>query len=180
MTHFDHLDPAQRERLAKQARELAAVRDEETGLQQDQAVDLLVFSLSGERYAVEAQWVEEAVCSVVVTPVPCTPDHILGAAMLRGRLAAVVDLAGVLGLPKPEAAGCLVLLSGRSMEMALAVDQVHGTVRVEEHQLRRDPANKGGKAGEYALSLAPGLVAVLDGEKMLTDASLAVNETVGD
>lgn len=55
-------------------------------------VDLLTFELQGERYAVDLALVREVLTLGPVTRVPGAPGGVVGAAAVRGRVLAVVDL----------------------------------------------------------------------------------------
>src|SRR3972149_6549467 len=64
-----------------------------------EALDLLVFSLPGERYGIETTHVLEVICLRELTPVPCMPPVILGVVNHRGRILPVLDLRGLFMLP---------------------------------------------------------------------------------
>ena len=52
----------------------------------------LTFMLSGEEYGVDILQVQEVKSWIATTPIPGTPDYILGVINLRGTIVPVVDL----------------------------------------------------------------------------------------
>src|SRR3972149_4549400 len=69
-------------------------------------VPLAVFSLNGEYYGANLEAIREFSDIRSVTPVPCTPPHIVGDMNLRGDILTLVDIRGLLNIPlKREAVG---------------------------------------------------------------------------
>src|SRR3990172_12567895 len=64
-------------------------------------LELLVFSLAGERYGIETAQVLEVVPLRGLTPVPCTPPFVLGVVNHRGRIRPVLDLRRLFELATP-------------------------------------------------------------------------------
>ena len=60
----------------------------EKKVKEDEILHLLTFSLGEDRFGVESTFVKEAQPLVrhMWSPVPCTPDFIVGAVNIRGRL----------------------------------------------------------------------------------------------
>ena len=67
--------------------QVATAKDDEAA-----TVQVLEFLLGTERYAVDASSVREVNVLKEITPVPRTPDFILGVIGVRGRICSVVDL----------------------------------------------------------------------------------------
>ena len=93
-----------------------------------ETVHVLEFRLGAERYAVENAAVREVHVLREITPVPGTPDFILGVVIVRGRICSVVDLARVFDLPARErgAHARVVVLAERAMELGVVADEVVG------------------------------------------------------
>ena len=66
-----------------------------------QAGKYLVFTLSGERYAVPVLAVREIIRLCPITPVATMPPHIRGVINLRGRVIPLIDLRVRFGLSAP-------------------------------------------------------------------------------
>lgn len=59
-------------------------------------MDVAVFELGGERYAVDLAAVQKVIPIGPITPVPGVPAHLLGAMNVRGRVLPVLDLGALL------------------------------------------------------------------------------------
>lgn len=55
-------------------------------------IQLIVFNLASEEYAVPIEQVKEIVPTPKISPVPQTPDYVVGIANIRGQVLSVVNL----------------------------------------------------------------------------------------
>src|ERR671919_2991748 len=96
----------------------------------NQVHELVVFTLDEQRYAVPLSAVERIVRLVEITPVPHTPEIVLGVINVQGRILPVVNIRGRLGLPARELHPSDHLLFARTSKrtVALAVDAVNEVV----------------------------------------------------
>ncbi len=92
------LSPEEATRILKE-RAQALARPQEEVSAPAETLDLLVFSLGGERYGIEAAHVVDVLRLRELTPVPGTPPFVLGVMNHRGRIVAVLDLPKLLELP---------------------------------------------------------------------------------
>ena len=108
----------------------------------NEVVDLLVFSLSGERYGIETAHVLEVISLRGLTPVPSTPSWVLGLVNHRGRVLPVFDLRRLLeltGQGVPEQ-GRVVAVEAGGMAFGIFADAVAGTVRLGADEVAPPPA----------------------------------------
>jgi len=127
---------AERE-LERRARELARVPEKQAPV--GEVLDVVIASVAGERYAIEAVRVLEVLKAGPLTPVPGTPAFVLGVANRRGRILPVLDLAPLLGRPDGAAeAGQVVTVDVEGMTFGIAAAGVEGPVRVEVAELTAD------------------------------------------
>ena len=94
--------------------------------------EVLGVEVGGEQYGFEIGTVAEILLPRPVTPVPRTPQWVLGIASVRGAVLPVVDLAVRLGLaPRPPARhNRIVVLRDGEEHMGFRVDRVRGVVRL--------------------------------------------------
>lgn len=122
----------------------------------DSAVDekrCVLFSLSGETYAVPVVSVREVVNTPVLTPVPHAPSCIEGIMNLRGSVVPVVNLGRRLGLEAADgAAGCTVVVEWENEVVGLLVDEVVAVIPLPEYQ--SEGIRAGGAAEEFVLGVA--------------------------
>ena len=143
-------------------------------------LELLVFSLSGERYGIEAAHVLEVVPLRGFTPVPCTPPFVLGVVNHRGRILPVLDLRRLFeltGQGVPEASRVVAVEAG-GMTFGIFADGVMGIVRLETDEVAPPPVALDGERQAIIRGITGEMVAVLDLEAFARDARITVNEEV--
>jgi purine-binding chemotaxis protein CheW len=95
---------------------------------------MLLFRLGDETCAVPLDSVREVLQEYDLTPVPCTPDYVLGVISVRGEILCVLDaelLAGVGTLEfGPDNRPPLLVLTNGELEVGLAVDGIGEIVEV--------------------------------------------------
>lgn len=84
-----------------------------------------------ERYAVPVADVAEVAELGEVTPVPGTPDCVLGIRNLRGRILTVADLASLVGIDSLRDARRLAVVERDGVVLGLAVGDLLGVAPVE-------------------------------------------------
>jgi purine-binding chemotaxis protein CheW len=114
---------------------------------EEPAVNHIVFGLNGARYAVSIRSVLELDRLSPITPVPNTPEFVLGVTNVRGDVVSVLDLRRLLGLPalaRPETGRLIqVRPSGRAVRSGILVDSVLGMRPVRVSQVEADPTADG-------------------------------------
>jgi len=95
-----------------------------------QAHELVVFTLDTQRYAVSLSAVQRVVRMVEITPLPHTPDVVLGVINAQGRVIPVVDIRRRFRLPirQPCASDQLLLARTAKRTVGLVVDAVSEVV----------------------------------------------------
>ena len=91
---------------------------------------LLLFTLAGERFALNLQEVAEVMEPTLSYPIPRAPGHFVGLINFHGSLTALVDLGRFLGkraTPPPQS-GKLLVLDTRQANLAIWVDGVSSVV----------------------------------------------------
>ena len=171
-------DPEETRRILE-ARARAAARPP---VQPDDAdrLEILAFSLAGESYGVATGHVREVCQLKDLTAVPCTPPFIAGVMNLRGRILAIVDLRKLFELPArglTELSRVIVLRS-RDNELGLLADSIDGVQAVTVSALQEGLPTLTGIREKFLRGVTGQMLAVLDGDRLLADAGLKVNEQV--
>ena len=143
-----------------------------------EVLDLLLFSLAGERYGIETAYVLEVIPLRELTPVPCTPPFILGVVNHRGRILPVLDLRRLFELPGQgvTAGGPVVAVEAGGMTFGISADAVSGVERIGAHEVAPPPAASAGDRQAFLLGVTGEMVAVLDMEKIASDKKIVVHE----
>lgn len=143
-----------RERILRErAAAVARVREEP----REGGIPVLVFTVGGERYAVEVGAVFQVVDAAALAPLPATPPWVLGAVLARAHVVPVLDLRALLGLQGGGMSdlGKVVVLEHEGERFGLAVEALEGRLDLPREGL----AEAGG--GPFAW-IAPDRLAVLD------------------
>lgn len=92
---------------------------------------LVVFNLSGRRYALHLSAVERVFRIAEITPLPKAPDIVLGIVNIQGRIAPVLDIRRRFGLPgRPiDLSDHLIMARTCKRAVAFVTDAVVGVVQ---------------------------------------------------
>ncbi|MDF1565818.1 MAG: chemotaxis protein CheW [Deltaproteobacteria bacterium] len=123
-------------------------------LEADKIEAFLTFRMNDEWYAVPIAALQEIVRPLPVTPVPRTPEHVLGVVTLRGVVLPVLDLHLRLGLEHPttDRRSRLLVLDSQEGPAAFLVEEVGGVWRPQDPR-REPPPSSLGARGELIETL---------------------------
>jgi chemotaxis signal transduction protein len=106
------------------------------------AISLLLFETNRKWFAIGVEYTEGVVACPGISPLPSSPDGIIGVASVRGRMTLVMNLGGAVaqqGLKRR-----LILLRGEA-QLGLLADRVEGIMAAKPSRLVKP------KAGEHRL-----------------------------
>jgi purine-binding chemotaxis protein CheW len=147
-------------------------------------LELVVFSLARERYALETRVVREIVRFSDFTPVPGAPDFLVGVTNLRGAILAVFDLRRFFDLPPKgltDQSRVLVLGLGsgegqdRRNDLGVLADETHEVLGLRADEVLEPAATAPSIGRAYVRGVSRDAVVVLDGEKLLRDPRLVID-----
>ena len=144
-------------------------------------LELLVFSLAGERYGIETGFVLEVLSLRELTPVPCTPAFVLGVVNHRGRILSVLDFRRLFELAGQGGTegGRIAAVEAGGMMFGVFAESVAGTVRVPAHNVAPPPVTLTGDRQSFIRGVTDEMVVVLDLEAIARDPRIVVNEEIG-
>jgi purine-binding chemotaxis protein CheW len=168
---------AHREILRARARILARERDDREA--EEDCLQVVEFQLAHERYAVESAHVREAYPLRDPTPLPCTPEFVLGIINVRGQILTVIDLKRFFGLPAGELGeqSKVIIVQGDGMVLGILADSIVGVRTVPRRDLQPALPTLTAVCTAYLQGLTEHL-AVLDVRAILSDRRLIVQEEV--
>lgn len=168
----------ERQRILRERARRLADRDETA--EGSGSIDVLEFGLAGERYALEAVYVDDVVPLRELTPLPCTPDFLRGVVNVRGRLVGVVDLKKFFGLQERGITDLhrVVLLRSGDLEFGLLADTVEGVAPLALDAVQPSLPTLTGIREAYVRGVTAERVVVLDAEAILSDRRLVIDEEV--
>ena len=107
------------------------------------AANHIVVGVAGVRYAIPVRGVVELDRVPPLTPVPNTPDFVLGVVNVRGEVVSVLDLRRLLGAAptvRPEAGRLIQVRAGGGVHGGLLADAILGMRPLRLDELRPDPS----------------------------------------
>lgn len=147
---------------------------------------LAVIGLNDEFYGIDLETVREFSNVGAITPVPCTPSHIVGDMNLRGDILTLVDIRGMLNVParafhhlpgvgfKEKA----IVVQINELLAGVMVDEVIEVIYLDPSEIRPAPLAVG-QGKEYVSGeamYAGKMLSILDLKKLLTMDELVVDD----
>jgi len=172
-------DPEETKRILSERAQLLA-REPEKAAAADQFIEVIEFVLAFERYAVETRYVREVEPLDSLTPLPGTPAFVLGIVNVRGEILSVIDLRKFFELPEKGLTDLnkVIVLESENMLFGILADAVAGVRRIPVGDIQPSLPTLTGIREAYLRGVTPGRMVILDGEKLLTDESIVVQERV--
>jgi purine-binding chemotaxis protein CheW len=161
-----------REVLESRARQLARVP--EVAPRAGEMLELVVFVLAGDRYAVESRFVREVVRLTRFTTVPGLPGFVLGITSLRGDILALFDIRQLLGIVAEGVTdlGRIVVLGEHRREFGILADAASEMLHVPAASLVQTGTSW---ARAYLQGVTPDGIVVLSGDALLSDPRLTLD-----
>jgi purine-binding chemotaxis protein CheW len=128
--------PAGRRRGLRPAREAIAAGQGQ--------VELLIFRLGGELFAIDLAAVDEAAELDALHRVPEMPDGVLGVFNLRGRLVPAHSPALLLGIAQAGDPRVVLVTTAGDRRVGLAVSDIEDVAQLDVAAVRRPPVPDGG------------------------------------
>ncbi|MEG4498274.1 chemotaxis protein CheW [Microcoleus sp. F10-C6] len=149
-------------------------------------MSLAVFVLNSEYFGIPLDLVREFTDISQVTPVPCTPDRIVGNMNLRGEILTLIDIRNVLNmsLNMSEAANYLskaIVVEVADFVAGIVVDEILDIIYLNVSEIAAVPAALHSANREYLRGTAiygEKMMAILNLQKLLTKGGVVVDEEV--
>jgi purine-binding chemotaxis protein CheW len=142
-------------------------------------VGVVLFGLGRERYAIETRFVREVVRFADFTPVPGTPEFVVGVANLRGTVIAIVDLHQFFNIPRKGVTDLsrVIVLGIDRVEFGILADLADGQTEIAAADILPPPGKMAGIASSYVRGVTREALIILDGMALLADERLTVDQT---
>lgn len=146
-------------------------------------IPLAVVGLNGEYFGLDLEIVREFADIRKITPIPCTPAHIIGNINLRGEIVTLVDIRPVLNLPlnSIDTARKVMIVRVDDIVAGVSVDRVFDVTYLHPKEITPIPTAVHSTNDEYlrgTASYREKMMTLLDMIKILTKGELMVNEEV--
>lgn len=135
----------------------------------EKTMQLVVFELDKEEYAVEIADLQEIITIPDITPIPNAPHFISGILNLRGKISVVVDLEKRFNLVRDNSDrvdGNIIITEVDGNNFGVIVDRVSEIITVPVSSIQATPALVSSKIHAEYLK---GVVVIIDQEKKAND-----------
>ncbi len=172
--------PPEEVRRILNARARAFARPLEEARSAAEALEVVVLSLSVERYGIETAHVLEVFRSPELTALPCVPPHFPGVVNHRGRILPVLDLRRLFDLAGEEitAGSRVVAVAAGGLTFGILADSVGGIVRITADELAPPPATLGADRQASIRGVTGEMIAVLNLEALVRDPRITVSDEI--
>ncbi|MEG4629668.1 chemotaxis protein CheW [Microcoleus sp. AR_TQ3_B6] len=145
-------------------------------------MSLAVVVLNGEYFGINLDVVREFTHIRQVTPVPCTPDRIIGNMNLRGEILTLVDIRNVLNMSADtKSLSQAIVVEIEDLVVGIVVEEILNIIYLNVAELAAIPAALNSANREYLQATAfyeEKIIAVLNLQKILTKGGVVVDEEV--
>ncbi len=123
---------------------------------------VIAFLLNNELIGIDIKNIIKITKKLDITPVPKTPDYIVGVMNLRGNIVPVINIKKMLHLPNAnnEDQEFILIIDSELGNIGLMIDQVVGAITIEDEEILPAPINSIGIDSKYIVG-----VIVLNNEK---------------
>ncbi|MEA3187169.1 MAG: purine-binding chemotaxis protein CheW [Chthoniobacter sp.] len=166
----------QREILHQRAQTLARPPESET---KPSSLDVVVFTLGKERYAVESSFVDEVQPLEAMTKVPGVPSFVTGIMNLRGTMLTLLDIKEFFDLPRSGITDVhkIIIVRNKDVQAGLIADKLIGVQTIPIGDLQESLPTLTGIRADYLRGVTAGCLVILDLQKLLGDERLTIKHT---
>jgi purine-binding chemotaxis protein CheW len=145
-------------------------------------ISLAVVLLNNEYFGINLAVVREFTDIRQVTPIPCTPDRIIGNMNLRGEILTLVDIRNVLNMSADtKSLSKAIVVEIEDLVAGIVVEEILDIIHLNLADIATIPAALNSANREYLRGTAfyeEKLIAVLNLQKLLTKGGVIVDEEV--
>ncbi|HBW56354.1 MAG TPA: chemotaxis protein CheW [Oscillatoriales bacterium UBA8482] len=146
-------------------------------------VPLAVICLNGEYFGVNLEIIREFTDIHHVTPIPCTPPHIVGNMNLRGEILTLVNIRGLVNLPlqTSQVFSKAMIVKINDIVAGIIVEGIFDVIYLKESEIKTIPTAVHLKQDEYLQGTAfyqDKIMSILNVAKIMTQGELFVDQEV--
>ena len=149
--------------------------------EKEEEIAVVEFTLAHENYAIESKYISEVYPLKEFTPIPCTPDFVLGIINLRGSILSILDFKKFFGLPDKGIADFnkIIIINSEFNRFGILSDSIIGIRSVRANEIQPPLPTLTGIGREYLKGVLEDRIIVLDAAKIISDPKIIVHEEVG-
>jgi purine-binding chemotaxis protein CheW len=168
----EHIDIILKERAEELAQPEEVINDASI-------IEVLKFQLIYQDYAVEMKFVRESILSRDITPVPGTPDYILGVISVRGEIIALIDLRVLLLIPEKGLTDFnqVIILTNGIITFGILVDQITEISTIPKDKIFPPDSRVSPVKPNYISGISPDSLIIVNAEEILSDPDIVVDQS---
>jgi purine-binding chemotaxis protein CheW len=141
-----------------------------------ESIEVIVFTLASETYAIQSDSVLEAYPLKEFTPLPGVPSFIMGIVNIRGQIFSIINLKIFFSLPEKGLGQLnkLIILRNNTMEFGILADEIIGVTTIPLASIQASPPTLSGVGAKYLLGVSTNQIMIINAEKLLTDEQIIV------
>lgn len=165
--------------ILKERAKLLMIKTKMEDLSSEQ-IEVLEFSISDERYAIDVENISEVIPLKEITHLPCTPNFILGIINVRGKIIAVVSLKKFFNLPEKGNGENkkIIIVRHRDIELGIMADEIMGCDEIFLNKLQGAVTTVSGILNDYIMGVTEERLIVLNIKTLLEHDRITINEDV--
>lgn len=169
----------ERKRILKERAKTLA-EEPEKEVRAEEYLDVLEFSLAYERYCIETSYIQEVYPLKELTPLPCTPNFVLGIINVRGQILSVIDIKKFFDIPEKGLTDLnkVIILSHDNIELGILADSIVGVRSIPLGDIQPSMPTLTGIREEYLRGITKERAVILDIARLLSDKKIIVHEEV--
>ncbi len=138
----------------------------------------VAFVLHPELYAIEYTYMKEVLTMKNLTPLPGTPEYVMGIVNYRGAVVSALNLKKLFGLREMGLTefNKLLIISDGTMTIGIVADAIRGNTMINTTTLSKPPMTVSETAVEFFSGVTPGGLILLDAGKMLKSTKIVVDQ----
>ncbi|MGB3456066.1 MAG: chemotaxis protein CheW [Litorimonas sp.] len=138
------------------------------------AAEFVSFTLGEQYFCIDIMSLREIRGWSPVTPLPDTPDHVLGVVNLRGTVLPIIDLSARFGLApsEPTDRSIIMITSFEGRMTGLLADSASNIIMIDRNDIQPAPSYGTGGRNEFVSGL------VARGEQMI--GLISLGDVIGD
>ncbi|HPR18145.1 MAG TPA: chemotaxis protein CheW [Candidatus Cloacimonadota bacterium] len=140
-------------------------------------IEGLEFVLANEHYLISSNFVSEVSKINTITPLPLTPDFLMGIINLRGKILVVIDIKSFLDLPSAGITDLnkIIIVEDKGIEFCILADEIVGSREVNLDSLQKNSEQEKKINSDFIAGVTKDLLIVLNVERLIHDERLVIN-----
>jgi len=162
--------------LEQRAQELAHIAGTDT--EDREMLEVLVFHLGSESYAVEVRYVHQVRPVDRLTPVPCAPNFVIGVINLQGEILSLLDFRRFLGVTEEGITDLMevIVVEAAGLKIGLMANRVDAVKWFPLEDFEEPPATVNQIGAQFIKGVTSDGLILLDLEAILGDERIIVDD----